>query len=301
MEDLSRELEGHIERFSKSGAVKNKNSLFFIDDFGRIKPAGWILQGVYIMGFVALFSTIAAILLFYFHTNLKMENSSLASTLNSAERRIDSLVDEKEILMARLVISGSMPSDVIELHEEKAPGDDIREPEPAYSAREIEAKIDIAGEIGPVSVPAQIIDKRDPELETIKEVEESVKLLQIIDIEDFQVKKDAAGQDLLVTFDVKKKTGRSGTIAGHVFVLLKPDPGIDTDWVVLPSVSLENEMPVLPSQGQFFSIVHFKPVRFRVRSEANPDDFKAASVLIFNDKDDKLLLKKDISILDVSG
>jgi len=46
--------------------------------------------------------------------NLSKENNLLAKELILAEKKIDSLTEQQETLMARLVISGKKPSETME-------------------------------------------------------------------------------------------------------------------------------------------------------------------------------------------
>ena len=55
---------------------------------------------------------------------------------------------------------------------------------------------------------------------------------------------------------------------------------------MVPTSALKNGIPFEYKKGQYFSITHFKPVKFRIKNQANPDFFKKASIFIFNEQAD---------------
>lgn len=59
MEDLSRELEQEINAYEKRNVLRKKPKwkLFFIDDFGRIKSAGWVRLFLRLLIVLSLMST----------------------------------------------------------------------------------------------------------------------------------------------------------------------------------------------------------------------------------------------------
>jgi len=53
---------------------------------------------------------------------------------------------------------------------------------------------------------------------------------------------------------------------------------------VVPTAALKDGVPSEYKKGQYFSIAHFKPVKFRIKNQADPDFFKKASIFIFNEQ-----------------
>jgi hypothetical protein len=76
---------------------------------------------------------------------------------------------------------------------------------------------------------------------------------------------------------------------------LKPDNKIKDHWLVVPTSALKNGIPSEYRKGQYFSIAHFKPVKFRIKNQSDPEFFKKASIVIFNDQGD-LIFEKLIDI-----
>ena len=90
-------------------------------------------------------------------------------------------------------------------------------------------------------------------------------------------------------------TSELGDVSGHVFVLLSSKNGAGQNKIVVPTVALKNNIPVIPNRGQYFSIAHFKSVKFRIRNIPNPQLFTKATVYVFGKKK-TLILNKTMNI-----
>ena len=108
MEDLPRELEKEIKKLSQPVQIinKKKTGLFLINDFGKVKPVGWIKTFIGLLSFTTFFTILLTCLLYYLYADIKTEKIKQTQKLVIAEKRINTLINEKEILMARLVILG---------------------------------------------------------------------------------------------------------------------------------------------------------------------------------------------------
>lgn len=105
-----------------------------------------------------------------------------------------------------------------------------------------------------------------------------------VSIEKFVVTKDSTSGDLLVRFDIRNISKKPGEVSGRIFTVLKPDSQIESQWLVIPNAPLKDGIPSLFKKGQYFSIAHFKPVKFRIKNQSGPDSFKKASIFIFNNQ-----------------
>jgi len=114
-----------------------------------------------------------------------------------------------------------------------------------------------------------------------------------ISIEQFTITKDGGG--LLVQFDIRNSSNSLGDVSGRIFVILKPDNNFEDQWLVVPAAPLKNGVPSEYKKGQYFSIAHFKPVRFKITNKDDPGFFKKASIFIFNEQAD-LIFQQSIDI-----
>lgn len=115
MDDRLRGLEREIAQakpapFKRSG----KSKIIIVDDFGEIKFGDWLRTLVNILSVICIICAVSTGVFLYRFMNLSKENNLLAKELILAEKKIDSLTEQQETLMARLVISGKKPSETME-------------------------------------------------------------------------------------------------------------------------------------------------------------------------------------------
>ncbi|RLC24100.1 MAG: hypothetical protein DRH93_05485 [Deltaproteobacteria bacterium] len=297
MEDISRELEREIAR-SKPKPYKQdrKTRILIIDDFGKMKSGEYLKTFVKILFFTSVVCFVSAVLFYYLYTGLSKDARLTKAKLILAEKQVDELTSKKEILMARLVISGKEPGIKKPI---KKPIENKKADKPVVA--EVEEKKPIPAE------PVEEGDKTDKSSMTkqeksliepkINEMDESVQLPELapeiepskeirktISIEKFTVKKDRRNGDLLVRFDIRNISTESGDVSGRIFAVLKPGNESEDQWLVVPTSALKDGVPSEYKKGQYFSIAHFKPVKFRIKNQADPDFFKKASIFIFNEQ-----------------
>jgi hypothetical protein len=116
-----------------------------------------------------------------------------------------------------------------------------------------------------------------------------------VSIEKFTVVKDGKTSDLLVRFDIRNISTGPGDVSGRIFTVLKSDNHQEDQWLVVPTAPLTNGVPSEYAKGQYFSIAHFKPVKFRIKNQADADFFTKASIFIFNE-DAELIFEELIDI-----
>ncbi|MEA2060644.1 MAG: hypothetical protein U9P10_09115 [Thermodesulfobacteriota bacterium] len=319
MEDYSRELEKEIKAHTRPVQKKRrvKSSLFFMDDFGRIKSAFWIKGAAWFLFAASIALVLTSGFFYYLYRELHTENKRLAKALAAAEKKTDILKREKELIMARLVLDGKDISDYLNIHSpveqnntdasgrtpgshdsEELSGDPAKK-EPAADKSGVEGKkpekkqaqaeSDSEKDIKPKSAASG--EKSQADKNRIYEHKyDKVK------VEAFKIEKDPAEGDLLVRFDIRNVSDNPGTISGRIFVVLKPDLKDESQWLVMPSVPLGNGEPSVPRRGQYFSIAHFKPVKFRVKSHQSYDLFTSAEIYVFNDSNE-IMFTRNISYL----
>ncbi len=305
MEDISRELEKEIAQ-SKPTPYKQirKKKILILDDFGEMKSGGYLKVLVYMFLVTSVICLLGAGGLYYYYSGLTTENKHLAQKLTRLEKKLGHMINEKEVLMAKLVIAGK------ELEIEAGP---VKPEQPLAeeSSKEKEKITGIKEKSGletmsavreslpepaadPVStgpVPGSkdqqeetLIQKHNPTKEQNKvSVKPEVLGKKIVTIEKFIVNRERNGH-LKIGFDIRNLSEKPGNVSGRVFAVLKPDNQSREKWLVLPSSPLEQGVPSLYKKGQYFSIAHFKPITFRIENQAETDLFKKAAIYIFNEE-----------------
>ena len=308
MEDISRELEKEIARSKPKPYKQNRTTrVLIIDDFGEMKSGDYLKTIIKILSIISILCFVAAALYYYLYTGLYRDADLTENRLALAEKKVDELIQEKEVLMARLVISGKDP--VIEKKSEK-------EDKPIIAQVE-EKKPLVSKDEGKKNLPSEPEDKeainKSLKVEQEKNIVESKlntnselpeipiepelprTINKTVSIEKFIVTKDGSNGNLLVRFDIRNISKEPGDVSGRIFTILKPDNHSEDQWLIVPTAVLKDGIPSEYKKGQYFSIAHFKPVKFRIRNQADPDFFKTASIFIFNEQAE-LIFEKLIDI-----
>ncbi len=333
MEDISRELEKEIIASTRYSPVKRriKSNFFLIDDLGEIKSVGWLKPFLLLLSFISIVSIVAAFSLYHLYSGSRAEKARLAEELTAYHKKTASLNKERELLMARLVISGKLShnfsdkktkagrKNVLNLEsyqmKKETSGKRLSEKRsipvlkkynghgksPVYKKQialdknksEIENKIVKPGKsaaVVPLKQKKTVIKQKDSFDGKINNKDTKYDK---INLEGFKIVKDIGTGDLLVRFNIRNVSIGLDNISGRIFVILKPSDKLSS-WLVVPGVALRDGKPAYPGRGQYFSIVHFKAVNFRVKSNYEPDSFKKAVVFIYDRG--KLIFMREINI-----
>jgi hypothetical protein len=309
MEDISRELEREIARSKPAPHKKSKKKrVLIVDDMGGVKPGGYLKYFVGVLLCTALVCLAAAGVFFTLFDQLSRENAELVSRTAALESRVAALTRDKETLMARLVMSGRDPDIASDISD---PASAVPDPDTgekknkeeqeksriqAQSDQDTKDMSDTDADVDagiPQEEHSDTLQQEDPETPLV--AEEAGR----VDIEKFSVTRDRGQGDLLVRFDIRNVSKKPGEVSGRIFTILKPESGYtkkDTDqWLVVPSSPLDNGIPSHTKKGQYFSIAHFKPVKFRIKNIPGQAFFTTASIYIFNDLGE-LMFQSDIDI-----
>jgi hypothetical protein len=300
MEDISRELEKEIALSRpKPHKQDRKAKLFIIDDFGKMKSGEYFKILVKVLLFVSVVCFITASVFGYLYTELSKSSGSLHERLAVAENKAADLTREKEVLMARLVISGKEPGLVGEGIVTDGDGSEMSSASDLVAgnkSRPLENQDSKLASAVSGSAKTQADNSgatiNNAVASAVKASGESGKnesgnvIKKIVSIEKFTVVRDGVSTDLLVRFDIRNISDEPGDVSGRIFTVLKPDSGSQNKWLVVPSAPLKNGVPSEYRRGQYFSIAHFKPVKFRIKNQADPGFFKKASIFIFNSQGD---------------
>ena len=299
MDDISRELEREIALSKPKPYIPDRRtSVIVVDDFGEMKSGEYFKTLVKFFSCLSVICFIAAIVFYSFYADLSKDSNSIKTKLDIAQEKISKLTQEKEVLMAKLVISGEKldiapkpvtpkPSvakkkNIKPVAAPPKPGSMENKKKPVKiekkeeKAKSISDKIVKATESALTTKPTNIADKT-------------------VTIEDFTVRKSGSNKDLLVRFDIRKISKKPGDVSGRIFTVLIPDNTLEGQRLVVPSTTLKNGIPSEYKKGQYFSIASFKPIKFRINTQADPDFFKKASIFIFNEQEE-LIFEKLVTI-----
>lgn len=296
MEDISRELEREIARAKPSPHKANREKrILVVDDYGELTSGNYLKVLVYLFSIVSILGVLGSVGFFYLYNGLARESTQLKQEVSALEKKLASLTNEREILLARLVISGKKPVLSTAGAKEKKPG--IKGKSNPKPIPKTISNIPHSGETtGQEPRVEKVVAKKIPVIAAgTNGPEKTPGQEQAIAIEKFTVTRTGTGGDLAVRFDIRNLSKKPGGISGRIFTVLKRENTSESNWLVVPKAPLKNGIPSLYRQGQYFSISRFKPVQFTIKNQANPDQFKKASIYIFND-DGELMFESIIDI-----
>lgn len=303
MEDISRELEREIERFKPKPFRKNRKfKILMVDDFGKIISGNHLMPVLRVLTIFSAVSFFVMIWLFFNHAGSSKRMDSLRQANLAAEKKINELTEEKEVLMARLVILGKDPT-VKKGLEKGSSGNEVEERK-SDSGKSADTKL------APPDTPDSPLDEKLSLSQSLDKEKttgnltteppngsESKSVKKTIAIDKFSVIRDKDGKDFLVRFDIKNISRDQKEVSGRVFIVLKPDNDTVHQWHIVPTTELKNGIPSESSKGQYFSISNLKHVKFNIKSDLNPAYYKKASIFIFNNEGE-LVFEKLIEITD---
>lgn len=296
MEDLSRELEQEINAYEKRNVLRKKPKwkLFFIDDFGRIKSAGWVRLFLRLLIVLSLMSTGVGGVLGFLYADLNKDNTRIRKEVADLEVRIGTLANEKERLMAYLLISGKDPIEALSRYSGTS-----SEPERmAEQGRGEEGRFENGTETQQEHMMDRPSDNKNSEpsvsSESTSTGEPGNLVMKNIEIEKFRFlrRRDKSGFE--AKFEIHNRFPESGVFSGRVFLMLQsPGAGADSEVLVVPAVPLENGIPSPYTKGQYFSIANYKPVKLFVSTAHEPDHYNKIILFVF-DEEGGLVLDKII-------
>jgi len=241
--------------------------------------------------FLLVLAAVVCATLYYLYLHTRNANVRLERSLDAIQQQIVALRNEKELLMAQLVVA---EADIEMLragknikHNGKAPDNQQvnhakNEPrEKRQGARQTEAALSgSAGKLPSNAPPA------DPAAQ---------EKVPMVSIEEFNVSHEADTSTFRAQFVLRNTGPDSHPVSGYTAIILKKLNTQPDKWLSLPTLKLTAGVPTGARVGQYFSIARFKSVGFMVNSKVDPQQFDAATVYVFDDDKD-LLLEKNFSI-----
>ncbi len=300
MEDISRELEREIARTKPKpyNRPKGKNILI-VDNFGELKSGNYLKGMVYFFLVVSIVASCGTGGFYWLYSKAEIHNVQLRATVDTLGERVQRLTGEKELLMARLVVTGN----VSELETMAA----VKEPElPRKEKRQgmidkngsdlqtdsfvsdTESGSELFSEQGTERVQEGQAVPVDPEDKLLSEqISENTAS---VTVENFSLSRGKSRQQVVIRFDLRNTTQNAREISGRIFCVLKPEGTDPSQWEITPKADMTDGIPGPYRKGHYFSISRFKPVQFTVSTVTPPEKFTTASIYIF-DETETLLFK----------
>jgi hypothetical protein len=251
-------------------------TILFVDDYGKVISFSRFKEAVIISASMLFFAIIAAVILFFLYKNTQNDNNKLQDILSASKKKTSALRNENDMLMARLVISGSKVNENYANKHKSKP----EKPLNAYTEKSTPDK----NELNAAN------DKQDFRLPQKQPYEKPA----ILSVNNFNVYYEKDKNILSVQYIIKN-IGLNTKIAGYTVVILKDNEVNQNEWLILPSDKLIEGKPS-GKAGQVFLISNFRKIKFKTTQLTNPNRFKKATVFVFSNKGE-FLLEKDFPFL----
>lgn len=299
MEDISKELEKEIAEIKPSPyKMSRENSILIINNLGEIRSGDFLKTLVCFFLAISLMGGLGTIVFCRLYAKANKQKIQLQSSRDVLEKKVDRLTGEKEILMARLVVTGN----TAEL--ETLTNSGKIDPDPSKTEKGNPDNLPPDKKPGSKKNKDKRAGRKNKESASSRsrtgDAKESAEpfpgTLSHVSVGAFSLSRDGADQGLIVAFNIKNSPQNSKELSGRIFCVLKPKDAVHDKWVVVPNASImKNGLPGPYKQGHFFSISRFIPIKFTVNIPASPQDFAEAGVFIF-DETEKLIFKTTFDI-----
>lgn len=293
MENLPRNLGKDVNKLTVPNPSEKARrwTLLFVDNHGKTisirRFKGFAITSIF---FLIILIT-ATVCLYFLFKNEREQNKNLMNTLAQFQQQVVSLKNDREVLMARLVVAESKIESSQVKTEETLPERMLGNTALIISSKENESdatdleKIDLFNKTQ--------TEEKLTTLEPNASVQPAKPLRVTVDKFNIYHKPDI--NTLIIEFTLRKIGPKTELVSGDVIVVLKDDEVKMDNWITVPSGAVVSEQLSRKKKGHAFSIYRFVTLKFKVKGETSPDRFKIATVFIFSPKGD-LLLKKDFPI-----
>ena len=300
MEDIERDIQKALKdpAFNKPKKRSKHWTLLFVGDQGKVirirnfkfLVAAWIS---------AIFITTAAAAIFFYLYQAKTEEMvSLKQVLTGSQKRAKTLRDEKDILLARLVVMESkiksgQPKPEQKKIEETPKPEPITEisplpaPEPTRPIKTVETP--------PPRDSIETDQDEESAQETIAQESDEEESLEVVAIDDFFALIEEDSNTLRIKYKIRNVSQSSKPVAGRTFMILKGKEEDQKNWLVFPEASIASGKPAQINNGRSFSITRFKTIRFKAPYQNGDKPFSAATILVYSTAGE-LLLEKSFPI-----
>ncbi len=231
-------------------------TLLIISNRGKSITIKWFKTLAITTTSVLVLAIAASAWLGFYYKNSIASNKKLLVDLKNLQQKIISLEHEKDILMARLILTESRVEENITKTDDAIPFDKTSAKGSDINKKSLQPEI-------PLSVSADdLIVFHQPDLNTLR-----------------------------VQYMLRNTGSKAHAIAGRSVVILKNKGDHDQKkWLILPRVPLVSGKPS-GKKGRNFSIFNLKTMKFRANDQTGPGQFNIATVYIYSTTGDLMLEK----------
>ena len=235
-------------------------TLLIISNRGKSITIKWFRTLAITIALILVLAITTSTWLGYLYKNSIISNKNLQFDFRNLQHKIISLEHEKDILMAKLILTESRVEESMAKTDDTIPFDKTASKNSDIEKKSVQPEI-------PLSVSADdLIVFHQPDLNTLR-----------------------------VQYMLRNNGSKAHAIAGKSVVILKNKGDNDQrKWLILPHVPLVSGKPS-GKKGRNFSIFNLKKMKFRANDQTGPGQFNIATVYVYS-ATGKLLIEKDFPI-----
>lgn len=209
-------------------------------------------------------------------------------SLKNIQRQVISLRNEKDVLLARLVVAESDLA-VLKQQAEKKQARQVLKGVPEKPLPDVKKAADF-----PDEKKGLFVKKRSKKIPAAAEpvVTPEPEVPSPVSIEDLKITYELDSKTYRTQFKLRNTGDNSEPISGYTAVVLRnaemePDQGL-----TFPKVKLVSGRPAGHKKGQYFSILRFKTVKFKTIHHSDPKQYDVATIFVF-DSTKNLIFEKN--------
>lgn len=255
-----------------------------VGEHGRIIPIRHV-KGIAILLIVTLISALIALgILLFFYLRQSADLDQLRTHLADTAKQLAQMRDEKDMLLAKLVIENKIPIEkkaAPPVEDDKEEGNEMpavqQPPEPA-----------------PVAVPAPTpVPEAAPAKEKPPEPPPAPKpeVKWGANVRNFKVDYQHERSILQAVFRIYNTSRPKEPLSGRAVVIFRQGDEMPMKWLTVPRVQLENGTPS-GKNGQAFKINNYRTMTFKAFGLKPPIDYDTAAVFVFT-ADGEMIFKEE--------
>mgnify|MGYP003564626208 CR=1 FL=1 len=249
--------------------------LILVGYHGSIIPLGSVKIVLFVLIACFILILISAFVFGFLYIQKKSNYSDLIEELDQKSEQLQTLRDERDVLMARLVITESKLNSYADSKKgvSKQPSSDLKESKTEFGSNpQLEKQSDVSS-----------VDPQQKEPAPIS-----------VDISDFKINHDSKTNTIDASYTLKNTTKGDVQVSGRCLMVLKGSINQETTNYSIPNVPWENGIPS-EKHGHRFAIRNFLNVKLN-RSAPNQNFIFDHGIVYIFDSAGKVLLKREIPI-----
>jgi len=303
MENTSRDLahDSQVKSPDRSHKVPKCWTVLFVGDLGKI--ASFHIGKQFFFALIASLSVILALVIYSVvsYSSVRLENTRLRKDLGTlrAELETSENAKEKTLVGSMVLKDGAKQTDrkdgPTSDRETKDVVSKVRTPRRAPT-KTAEAKASETPSPAPTKTAEAKASETSSPAPTASQptrakqdkIAPPVSAANIL-VKNFEIWQKADSNAFKFRFALKKVDHERDRIAGHTFIVLRPEEGSEAPVRTFPWSPLKDGKPAIFKRGQYFSITRFKFVSGTLTGVDTINHFKIATVYVYSDTGDLLV------------